>query len=278
MGRPFLKMNGLGNDFVVVDARDESRYGAFAPGPETVRAIADRAAGVGCDQLIAIEPSATAEAFVRFWNADGGEVAACGNGSRCVGWLLMQASGRDEAVFETAAGALRARRAGGAITLDMGAPGLGWRDIPLAEEMDTRGVELQVGPIDDPILHTPGCVSMGNPHVVFFVPDVAAAPVREVGPMIENHPLFPERTNVGFAQILAPDRIRLRVWERGVGETRACGTGACAALVAACRRGLAGRAASVELTDGPLQIEWREADDHVLMTGPIAVEFEGQLP
>jgi diaminopimelate epimerase len=278
MGRPFLKMNGLGNDFVVVEARDESRYGAFAPDPEEVRAIADRAAGVGCDQLIAIEPSDTTEAFVRFWNADGGEIGACGNGSRCVGWLLMEGSGRDEAVFETAAGTLRARRAGEAITLDMGAPGLGWRDIPLAEPMDTRGVELQVGPIDDPVLHTPGCVSMGNPHVIFFVPDVASAPVAEVGPMIENHPLFPERTNVGFAEIAGPDRIRLRVWERGVGETRACGTGACAALVAAHRRGLTGRSAAVELTDGALIIDWREADDHVLMTGPIAVEFEGVLP
>jgi diaminopimelate epimerase len=274
MGRPFLKMNGLGNDFVVVEARE----GAFTPGAAEVRAIADRAGGVGCDQLIAIEPSARADAFVRFWNADGGEVAACGNGARCVAWLLMQASGRDETRFETGAGLLTATRAeGGLVSVDMGKPRLGWRDIPLAEVMDTRGVELQVGPIDQPLLHTPGCVSMGNPHVVFFVDDVTTAPVAEVGPMIENHPLFPERTNVGFAEIRARDRIGLRVWERGAGETKACGTGACAALVAACRRELTGRSACVELVGGPLQIDWRESDDHVLMTGPTAVEFAGTL-
>jgi diaminopimelate epimerase len=279
MNRPFLKMNGLGNDFVVVEARTDSPFGAFAPGTAEVRAIADRDTGIGCDQLIAIEPSSRAEAFVRFWNADGGEIGACGNGSRCVGWLLMEASGRNEAVFETAAGLLHVRRAEGrVVTIDMGEPGLDWSDIPLSEPMDTRNIELQVGPIDDPVLHTPGCVSMGNPHVVFFVPDVATAPVAEVGPLIENHPLFPERTNVGFAEIAARDRIRLRVWERGVGETKACGTGACAALVAAFRRGLTERKAVLELTNGELVVEWREADGHVLMTGPTAVEFTGTLP
>jgi diaminopimelate epimerase len=275
MSRPFLKMNGLGNDFVVVEARTAP----FEPGPVEARAIADRAKGVGCDQIIAIEPSTTSEARVRFWNADGEEVGACGNGARCAAWLLMEASGRDEAVFETQAGTLRGRRAGDkAVTVDMGEPGLDWRDIPLAEPMDTRGIELQVGPIDDPVLHTPGCVSMGNPHVVFFVPDAEAAPVREVGPMIEHHHLFPARTNVGFAQVLAPDRIRLRVWERGVGETEACGTGACAAAVAACRRGLVDRKVTVVCNGGELTIEWREADGHVLMTGPVAVEFTGTLP
>ena len=275
MSRPFLKMNGLGNDFVVVEARSAP----FAPGPEEARAIADRKSGIGCDQIIAIEPSRTSEARVRFWNADGDEVGACGNGARCVAWLLMEASGRDEAVFETAAGTLRGRRAGDKlVTVDMGVPGLDWRDIPLAEPMDTRGIELQVGPIDDPVLHTPGCVSMGNPHVVFFVPDAEAAPVRQVGPMIEHHHLFPERTNVGFAQVLARDRIRLRVWERGVGETDACGTGACAALVAAARRGLTDRKATIVANGGELVIEWREADDHVLMTGPVSVDFTGVLP
>ncbi len=275
MSRPFLKMNGLGNDFVVVEARSAP----FRPAPAQARAIADRADGIGCDQLIGIEASATADAFMRIWNADGGEVDACGNATRCVGWLLMQASGRDEARIETAAGLLVATRAeDGQITVDMGAPGLDWTDIPLAEEMDTRNVELQVGPIDAPILHTPGCVSMGNPHVVFFVPDVASAPVREVGPVIENHPLFPERANVGFAQIEGRDRIALRVWERGAGETRACGTGACAALVAAARRNLTDRKAVVALAGGELIIEWRESDGHVLMTGPVAVEFTGNLP
>jgi len=275
MGRPFLKMNGLGNDFVVVEARQTP----FAPGPEQARAIADRGSGIGCDQIIAISPSAASEAFVRFWNADGEESGACGNGTRCVAWLLMEASGRDEAVFETPAGTLTGRRAGDrVVTVDMGQPGLDWRDIPLAEPMDTRGIELQVGPIDAPILHTPGCVSMGNPHVVFFVPDAATAPVREVGPMIEHHHLFPERANVGFAEVVARDRIRLRVWERGAGETKACGTGACAALVAAARRGLTDRKAAVEFTGGELTIEWRESDGHVLMTGPVAVEFTGTLP
>jgi diaminopimelate epimerase len=272
-------MNGTGNDFVVVEARSAP----FAPSEDEVRAIADRTAGVGCDQLIAIEPPPAstpgADAFMRIWNADGGEVEACGNATRCVGWLLAEAGGRDRVVIATAAGPLIAERAGERrVRVDMGRPGLDWTQIPLAEEMDTRGIELQVGPIDDPVLHTPGCVSMGNPHVVFFVKDVTSAPVKEVGPMIEHHMLFPERTNVEFAEIVSRDRIRLRVWERGVGETRACGTGACAALVAAARRGLTDRKATIELTGGELEIEWREADDHVLMTGPIEVEFTGALP
>ena len=275
MSRPFLKMNGLGNDFVVVEARSAP----FHPGPDAARAIADRATGIGCDQIIAIEPSTRADAFMRIWNADGSEVDACGNATRCVGWLLLEASGRDSAVIETAAGLLGIARGGDKrITVDMGKPGLDWAAIPLAEDMDTRGIELQVGPIDDPVLHTPGCVSMGNPHVVFFVPDAATAPVREVGPMIEHHHLFPERTNVEFAQVKAPDRIRLRVWERGVGETQACGTGACATLVAAARRGLTNRKATLEMNGGELIIDWREADDHVLMTGPIELEFTGTLP
>ena len=275
MSRPFLKMNGLGNDFVVVEARDLP----FAPGVAEARAIADRVTGVGCDQIIGIESSATSEAYVRFWNADGDEVGACGNGTRCVAWLLMEASGRDDVVFDTVAGRMSGRREGEKlITVDMGAPGLDWTQIPLAEAMDTRGIELQVGPIDAPHLHTPGCVSMGNPHVVFFVADIATAPVAQVGSMIEHHPLFPERVNVGFAQIVSRDRIALRVWERGAGLTKACGTGACAALVAAHRRGLTDRKAVVMFESGELTIEWREADNHVLMTGPVAVEFTGRLP
>ena len=274
MSRPFLKMNGAGNDFVVVEARRQP----FAPSPAQVRAIADRGGASGCDQLIAIEPSTRADAFMRIWNTDGGQVDACGNASRCVGWLLMQERGLDQVRLETNAGLIDVRRAGPErVTVDMGAPRLRWDEIPLAEDMDTRGIELQVGPIDDPILHTPGCVSMGNPHVVFFVRDADHAPVAEVGPLIEHHRLFPEGVNVGFAQIKAPDRIRLRVWERGAGLTKACGTGACAALVAAHRRGLTGRRATLELDGGELLIEWREADDHVLMTGPVAVEYKGEL-
>jgi diaminopimelate epimerase len=279
MSRPFLKMNGLGNDFVVVEARQASPFGPFAPSEAEVRAIADRADGIGCDQLIAIEASPRADAFMRIWNADGGQVEHCGNAARCVGWLLMEASGRDHASLDSPSGVLEVARAGDKrVAIDMGPPRLGWRDIPLEEEMDTRGIELQVGPIDAPLLHTPGCVSMGNPHVVFFVPDAEAAPVREVGPMIEHHRLFPEGVNVGFCQVKARDRIRLRVWERGAGLTRACGTGACAAVVAAHRRGLVDRKATVEMDGGELVIEWRESDDHVLMTGPVAVEFTGVLP
>ena len=275
MSRPFLKMNGLGNDFVVVEARSAP----FAPSLAEARAIADRADGIGCDQIIAIEPSDKVDAFMRIWNADGAEVDACGNASRCVGWLLMQAAGREDATIETNAGVLQVSNGeAGQITVDMGPPGLDWQDIPLAEEMDTKGIELQVGPIDDPILHTPGAVSMGNPHVVFFVADAEAAPVEQVGPMIEHHLLFPERTNVGFAQVKGADRIRLRVWERGAGLTKACGTGACAAVVAANRRGLCSTKATVELDGGELVIDWRQSDGHVLMTGPAAVEFTGTLP
>jgi diaminopimelate epimerase len=275
MSRSFIKMNGLGNDFVVVEAQGEP----FRPTPAEVRAIADRDGGIGCDQLISIEHSTGADAFMRIWNADGGEVSACGNATRCVGWLVMQAKGDGRASIETRAGNLTTWAAGPkAVTVDMGAPGLDWRDIPLSQDMDTRGIELQVGPIDAPLLHTPGCVSMGNPHVVFFVGNAEAAPVREVGPMIEHHFLFPEGVNVGFAEVRAPDRIRLRVWERGAGETKACGTGACASVVAAHRRGLAGRRVTVTLDGGDLKIDWREDDGHVLMSGPVAVEFTGTLP
>ena len=279
MSRPFLKMNGLGNDFVVVEAKSAP----FSPTAGEVRAIADRAAGIGCDQLIVIEPPSLEEknggvdARVRFWNSDGEEIGACGNGTRCVGWLLMQSSGKDQAVMESRAGLLVAERAGERlVSVDMGPPGLGWRDIPLAAAHDTTALDVTL--FDHPALaNPPGCVSMGNPHVVFFVSDIAAAPVATAGPAIERHPLFPEGVNVGFAQILGRDRIRLRVWERGAGLTKACGTGACAALVAASRRDLTGRSATVVVDGGELLIEWRD-DAHVVMTGPAAVDFAGELP
>lgn len=275
MTRPFLKMNGLGNDFVVVEARTAP----FDPTPEEVRKICDRTDGIGCDQLVSLERSSKGDARVRFWNADGEEVGACGNASRCVGWLLMEAGQTDTAILDTRGGLLHASRAGDhRVSVDMGEPRLDWTQIPLAEEMDTKGIELQVGPIDNPVLHTPGCVSMGNPHVVFFVPNAEAAPVREVGPLIEHHFLFPEGVNVGFAQVKSRDRIRLRVWERGAGLTKACGTGACAALVACARRGLSDRKATLELDGGELVIEWRESDGHVIMTGPLEIEFTGNLP
>ncbi len=271
---PFVKMNGAGNDFVVVNALEHP----FAPTSDAVRAWADRATGQGFDQLIAIEPSDTAEAFMRVWNADGGSVETCGNALRCVGWMLMQANGSDHVVIDTLGGPTVARRAGPErITVDMGPPRLDWRQIPLAEEMDTRGIELQVGPIDDPVIHTPGAVSMGNPHVVFFTDRLDDGFVTGSGSLIEHHPLFPEGVNVGFAHVLAPDRVRLRVWERGAGLTKACGTGACAALVAASRRGLTGRRATVVVDGGELDIEWDETSDHVFMTGPVEVERTGTL-
>ena len=288
MIRPFVKMNGAGNDFVVVNALETP----FAPTADQARAIADRKTGEGCDQLIALEPSNRADAFMRVWNADGGVVETCGNALRCVGWMLLQSTGKDEVSIDTLGGPTKAWRVPGRvgsgdpegsttaarIKVDMGAPRLDWEQIPLDEAMDTRGIELQVGPIDAPVLHTPGAVSMGNPHVVFFMdhtPDDGF--VRGTGSLIEHHPRFPEGVNVGFARVLAPDRIRLRVWERGAGLTRACGTGACAALVAAARRGMTGRAATVEVDGGELRIEWDEATDHVFMTGPVEVERTGTL-
>lgn len=275
MTRPFVKMNGAGNDFVVVNALETP----FAPTADQARAIADRKTGEGCDQLIALEPSKGADAFMRVWNADGGVVETCGNALRCVGWMLLQSTGKDEVSIDTLGGLTTARRAlDGRVTVDMGAPRLDWEQIPLDEAMDTRGIELQVGPIDAPVLHTPGAVSMGNPHVVFFMdhtPDDGF--VRGTGSLIEHHPRFPEGVNVGFAHVLAPDRIRLRVWERGAGLTKACGTGACAALVAASRRGLTGRTARVGVDGGELLIEWDEATDHVFMTGPVEVERTGTL-
>ncbi|OYW41473.1 MAG: diaminopimelate epimerase [Brevundimonas sp. 12-68-7] len=277
-GRPFVKMNGCGNDFVVVDALSRP----FAPDAEQVRALSDRRTGQGFDQLIAIEPSRpeqpTADAFMRVWNADGGAVQTCGNALRCIGWMLMEASGTDSVVIDTLGGPTVARRAGpDRITVDMGPPRLDWTQIPLSEEMDTRGIELQIGPIDAPLIHTPGAVSMGNPHVVFFTDRLDDAFVTGSGSLIEHHPLFPEGVNVGFAHVLAPDRIRLRVWERGAGLTKACGTGACAALVAAHRRGLTGRRATVVVDGGELDIDWDDSTGHVLMTGPVEVERTGTL-
>jgi diaminopimelate epimerase len=264
-------MNGLGNDFVVVQPGPDP----FDPSSEYARAIADRIDGVGCDQLIVLDASEHFDIHMRIWNADGGEVGVCGNAARCVAWLLMQASGKASVRLETASGILEAFDAhGSTVTVDMGAPKLEWSDIPLSSAMDTLELDLRV----ESAKGGPSCVSMGNPHVVFFVNDVYTAPVETLGPWLERHQRFPEGANVGFAQILAPDRIRLRVWERGVGVTRACGTGACAAVVAASRRGLAGRRAVVEMEGGELVVDWRDGDGHVLMNGPVEVEFVGRVP
>jgi diaminopimelate epimerase len=229
---------------------------------------------VGCDQLLILEPPAngSADVFLRIRNHDGGEVGACGNGTRCVASLVMGELGRDAIVIETAAGLLQAKAAGAdRVTVDMGAARLGWDEIPLSEERDTLHLDVTNGPLVDPV-----GVNMGNPHAVFFVDDVESLPLAELGPPLEHHPLFPERANIGAAQLIGPDRLRLRVWERGAGLTRACGSGACAAAVAAARRGLTGRKVEVVLDGGSLVVEWRE-DGHVEMTGPVATAFTGEL-
>jgi len=278
MNRPFLKMNGLGNDFIVIDARQQP----FAPRPDEIVAWGDRAAGIGFDQLISIEGSGQDDAFMRVWNADGGRVETCGNALRCVAWYLNPKAEDRTLTIDTLGGRTRARVLAaddrtGTASVDMGKPRLLWSEIPLSEEMDTLRLELQVGPIDAPLYHTPCAVNMGNPHIVFFVADMDRVDVAGAGSLIENHPLFPDGVNVEFAQILDRQTIRMRVWERGAGITKACGTGACATLVAAVRRGLCERAADIVMDGGPLHIAWAE-NDHVIMTSAVAVEFAGELP
>ncbi len=269
-GRSFIKMHGLGNDFVVVDARGAP----FALTDRTARLIADRREGVGCDQIVVLEPPRNGKAgiFMRFWNSDGGEVDACGNGTRCAASLVMAETGTDTLTIETQAGLLAARTAGpGRVTVDMGEARLDWRDIPLAREHDTLHLDLALEGLRDPV-----GVNVGNPHAVFFVDDAVAVDLARLGPELEHDPLFPERANIGIAQLTGENALRLRVCERGAGITLACGTGACAAAVAAARRGLTGRRVTVTLDGGPLDIEWRD-DGHVTMTGPVATAFTGEL-
>ncbi len=269
-GRSFIKMHGLGNDFVVVDAREVS----FTLDAERARLVADRRQGVGCDQIVVLEPprNGQADVFMRFWNSDGGEVAACGNGTRCAAALVMAESGTDRLTIETLAGLLGAEASDdGRVRVDMGAARLDWREVPLAREQDTLHLELALETLRDPV-----AVNMGNPHAVFFVGDAAAVDLAALGPQLEHDPLFPEHANIGVAQLTGTDALRLRVWERGAGVTRACGTGACAAAVAAARRGLTGRRVTVTLDGGPLELDWRD-DGHVMMTGPVATAFTGEL-
>jgi diaminopimelate epimerase len=271
---PFRKMNGLGNDFVVLDAREAP----IPLDPDQARAIADRRTGIGCDQLITLEPSKAADLFMRIRNADGGEVDACGNATRCIADLVMAETGGTRVTVETNAGILDCTRAGEhRVTVDIGPPKLEWHEIPIAERMDTRVIELQIGPIDAPVLHSPSVVNVGNPHCFFWVNDVEAHDLSKIGPLLEHHPIFPERANISLAQVTSPTSITLKVWERGAGLTRACGTAACAVVVAAARRKLTGRKVTVTLPGGDLDIEWRESDGHVLMTGPVAYEFDGVL-
>ena len=272
----FVKMNGIGNEIVVVDMR--ARGGTIKP--EEARAAA-APGGAPYDQLVALYPSRTpgTDAFIRIYNNDGSEAGACGNGMRCVADLVSKESGKDALTFETKAGILNCwKNADGLFTVDMGVPRFKWNDIPLAEEFrDTRFIELQIGPIDKPVLHSPSVVSMGNPHAIFWVDDVNAYDLARFGPLLENHPIFPERANITLAHIVARDHIIIRTWERGAGLTKACGSAACAAAVAAARLKRTDRKAKVSLPGGELTIEWREKDDHVLMTGPVEFEFNGRF-
>ena len=273
---PFVKMNGLGNEIVLVDMRAAPR----AVTADDARAAA-RPGGVTYDQLMALYPARTpgTDGFVRIYNSDGSEAAACGNGMRCLASMLFKETGKDALSLETRAGLLNCWKAGQeTFTVDMGVPRLRWDEIPLAEEFrDTRAIELQIGPIDKPILHSPSVVNVGNPHAIFWVDDVAAYDLARIGPLLENHPIFPERANISLAAVKSREHLVVRTWERGAGLTRACGSAACAAAVAAARTRRTGRKVTVTLPGGDLLIEWREADDHVLMTGPVEYEFAGRF-
>jgi diaminopimelate epimerase len=267
---PFTKMHGLGNDCVVIDARLEPR----PLHSEQIKRIADRRRGVGCDQLVVLEPpkNGAAAAFLRFYNPDASEAEACGNATRCIAARLMQEAGVDEIAVETVAGVLPAHvDSRGLVAVDMGTAQFGWREIPLSREADTLRLDLAAGPYSEPV-----AVNIGNPHCVFFVDDADAVDVARHGEAVERDPLFPERTNVEFVQVLDRGRIRMRVWERGAGITQACGSGACAVAVAAARRDLCERRSEIILDGGSLFIDWR-ADNHVVMSGPVAVSFTGIL-
>ncbi len=269
-------MNGIGNEIVVLDLRGSG----VSVAPQDARAIA-RGEGLAYDQLMALVDPRTAgtDAYVTIFNNDGSESGACGNGTRCVAWALMREGGRDRLVLETRAGLLECTRAGERrFTVDMGPPRLDWRDIPLAYAVDDiRSVAIA----EAASLGAFCAVNMGNPHAVFFVNDAGAVDLARIGPVLERHSIFPERANISIAQALAPeggrDTIMLRVWERGAGITRACGSAACATLVAGVLTGRTGRSANIDLLGGRLVIEWRASDSHVLMTGDVELEFEGRF-
>jgi len=274
-GLPFHKMNGLGNEIVIVDLRGSMRE--LDQGE--VRAIAARPAS-RFDQMMVLgdarDPST--EAYVRIYNCDGTEVEACGNGMRCVGWFVAKITGRTGLKFETKAGVLDVSVASmDRISVDMGRPRFAWHEIPLSEPFqDTRTIELQIGPIDRPILQSPSVVNVGNPHAIFWVDDVQAYDLGRLGPLLENHPIFPERANISLAQVVARQAITVRTWERGAGLTKACGSAACATAVAAARKGFTEKRVTVMLPGGPLEIEWA-ADDRILMSGPVEEEHTGVL-
>jgi diaminopimelate epimerase len=272
---PFTKMNGLGNDFVVIDSRAEP----FVLSAAEASVIASRDMGAGCDQVIVLEPSRQASVFMRILNADGSEVSACGNASRCVAALLQQGLGQNRLTIETRAGVLDAQvEAGDLVTVDMGAPRFEWNQIPLSQACeDTSAVELSHALPDGRVLSRPSVVNVGNPHCIFWVEDADSYDLASFGGMLEHHPLFPERANISLAEVMGKGAIKVRVWERGAGITRACGTAACATAVSAARTGRTGRRVNISLPGGDLLIEWRETDGHILMTGPTELEFGGVL-
>jgi diaminopimelate epimerase len=274
--RPVTKMNGLGNEILVLDLRGT---GLAVRGDEA-RAIG-RGKGLAFDQLMVLhEPrSAGTDAFMTIYNRDGSQAEACGNGTRCVAFILTRGTSREKLILETAAARLECVRIGERIfTVDMGQPRFAWNEIPLRDPFpDTREIDMQIGPIDAPILPPPSVVNMGNPHAIFWVDDIDAYDLEKIGPLLENHPIFPERANISLAHVTSREHITLKVWERGVGLTKACGSAACATLVAAARKDLTGRRAIVSLPGGDLDIEWRESDGKVMMTGPVELEFETRL-
>lgn len=264
--QPFIKMHGLGNDFIILDARKSG----LAMNAARASKLADRQRGIGCDQLIVMRASDTSDVFMEIWNADGSRVGACGNATRCVGRLLLDETGRTSISIQTDAGDLGAVAAGSDISVNMGPAKTDWQDIPLAHESDTTASDYAKGP-----LFSPGCVNMGNPHAVFFVGDADAIDLNRCGPEVENDPFFPERVNVSVVSV-SNGILRQRVWERGAGITQACGSAACASVVAATRRGLIDRKATVRLDGGDLAVEWL-ADGTVQMTGPTAFVFSGEV-
>ncbi len=277
---PFVKMNGIGNEIVVVDMRG-GKSGALPISAAEARAAASPEGGAHYDQLMALYPPRTpgTDSFIRIYNNDGSEAGACGNGMRCIASLVAQEKGKDTLTFETTSGILNCwKGADGRFTVDMGAPKFKWNEIPLAEEFrDTRAIELQIGPIDKPVLHSPAVVSMGNPHAIFWVDDVNGYDLERFGPLLENHPMFPERANITLAHIVDREHIVIRTWERGAGLTKACGSAACAVAVAAARLRRTERKVTVSLPGGDLTVEWRSKDDHVLMTGAAEFEYKGKF-
>lgn len=279
MNIPFLKMHGAGNDFVVIDAR---KWDKKISSDMAIK-LADRRFGIGCDQVVILETSQRADVFMRLFNADGDEIGACGNASRCVAKLICEEKSVAEMTLETLAGVLHAKREEDGYTVNMGQPKWDWRDIPLSESRNTLHLGLEEGILMDPV-----AINIGNPHMIFFVRDITLVNLAQLGPKLEHHPLFPKRVNVSAAQIIHAQHIRIKTWERGAGLTLACGSAACASVVAGVRRELCARNVQVDVPGGSLQIDWKNAErnatekegtnnGYVLMTGPAHIVYEGNI-